>query len=89
MQHLGLTGQALADVETLHGRAPASLFLLTIAQSGERKSACDRLAMRAVREFEAELAEARRNEITAHRNRLEIWQARRAAIGVRPCGWTG
>ena len=75
-----VAGQALADVETLHGRAPASLFLLTVAQSGERKTTCDRLAMRVVREFEAELAEARRDDITAYRNRLEIWQARRAAI---------
>lgn len=75
-----LAAQALGDAETLHGRAPASLFLLTVAQSGERKSACDRLAMRAVDAFEAELAEDRRADLTAYRNRLEIWQARRADI---------
>jgi hypothetical protein len=42
----------------------------SMAQPGEHKSGCDRLAMRAVRELVAELAEARRSDITAHRNRL-------------------
>lgn len=75
-----LAAQGLADVETLHGRAPASLYLLTVAQSGERKSACDRLAMRPVREFEAERGEDYRDAAAAHRNRLDIWVERRKAI---------
>lgn len=33
-----LAAQGFRDVETLHGTAPASLFLLTVAESGERKS---------------------------------------------------
>lgn len=48
-----LAVQAFADVETLGGTCPASLFLLTVAKSGERKSACDRYASRAVSEIEA------------------------------------
>jgi hypothetical protein len=75
-----LATQGLADAETLHGSAPSSLFLLTIAQSGERKSATDRLAMRAVRDFEAELAEVRERELDAHRDALDIWKKRREAI---------
>lgn len=75
-----LAAQALGDAETLHGRAPASLFLLTVAQSGERKSACDRLAMRGVRAFEGQLAEARRTDLAIHRNRLEIREALRTVI---------
>lgn len=75
-----LATQGLADAETLHGSAPASLFLLTVAQSGERKSACDRLAMKPVRDFEAELAENREREIDAHRDALDVWRKRREAV---------
>jgi hypothetical protein len=75
-----LAVQGLGDAATLHGRAPASLFVLTIAQSGERKSACDRVAMAGVREFEAELAAARDEELSRHRDAVEIWKKRREAI---------
>jgi len=47
--------QGLGDVETLHGNVPISLFALTIAQSGERKSACDALATRAIKQIDQEL----------------------------------
>ena len=36
-----LAVQGFADVETLGGPRPLSLYALTIARSGERKSACD------------------------------------------------
>lgn len=48
-----LAVQGIADVETLGGDAPTSLFCLTIAVSGERKSGCDKLLMAGLREFEA------------------------------------
>ena len=44
--------QGHADVETLGGRSPISLYLLTIAKSGERKSKCDSLALEPIRRFE-------------------------------------
>ena len=47
-----LAVQGHANVVSLAGPSPASLFLLTIAESGERKSTCDRLLMRA---FDAKL----------------------------------
>ena len=75
-----LAAQALADVEALHGSAPCSLFLLTVAGSGERKTTCDRLAMKPVHEFQRELSDEYREAATAHRNRLDIWEKRRAAI---------
>lgn len=46
--------QGLGDVETLDGHKPISLFALTIAQSGERKSACDGLATRAIKHVDQE-----------------------------------
>lgn len=75
-----LAVQGLANVETLHGPAPVSLFLLTVAQSGERKSGCDRLAMATVDAFEAELAEQHRDAVMGYENRLAIWQEERKRI---------
>ena len=75
-----LAVQGIADVETLGGRSPSSLFLLTVAGSGERKSTCDNLAMRAVREFEEELAAARTSDLTELRNRKTLWEADRKRV---------
>jgi hypothetical protein len=75
-----LAAQGLGDAETLHGRAPASLFLLTIAGSGERKTAADTLAMRGLRVFEEELEDERRMTLIGFRNRLDIWESQRKKI---------
>ena len=75
-----LAAQALADVETLGGRAPCSLFLLTIAKSGERKTRCDGLAMAPVNEFQRELSEKYREALIAHQNRFAIWERQRSDI---------
>jgi hypothetical protein len=45
-----LATQAHADIMTLGGRRPLSLFLLTIADSGDRKTAADEVALAAVHE---------------------------------------
>ena len=45
-----LAAQSHADVQTLGGPRPLSLFILTIAQSGDRKTAADGVALRAVHE---------------------------------------
>jgi hypothetical protein len=75
-----LAAQGLGDAETLHGRAPASLFLLTIAGSGERKTAADTLATTRPRAFEAELEEERREEVARWRNRHDLWESERKKI---------
>ena len=75
-----LAVQGLSDVQTLGGPRPASLFILTVAESGERKSTADRLAMRGVRRFEASLNSefemARKN----HKIKQAIWEKRKVAI---------
>ena len=72
-----LAVQPIANVETLGGPAPTSLFVLTIAQSGERKSACDRLALAGVRAFEAALMAEHGLNIASWRNRHALWDAER------------
>ncbi|WP_295511541.1 YfjI family protein [uncultured Sulfitobacter sp.] len=79
--------QGLADAESLHGHVPLSVFALTIAQSGERKSACDALATAAVkrvdqerereyrlakRVFEAELLEFQKGQRRKPNKDLEV-----------------
>jgi len=75
-----LAVQGFADVETLGGNAPCSLFCLTIAESGERKSSCDRLLMRGVRDYERVQAEAYRTEIAEHEVAREIWTGKRKRL---------
>jgi hypothetical protein len=53
-----LAVQGFADVETLGGFAPVSLYFLTVAQSGERKSSCDKPLLKGLREYEREQSEA-------------------------------
>ncbi len=74
-----LAVQGLADV-TLDGRTyPLSLWLLTVAESGERKSAVDAEAMRAAREVEKELHRAYVEAESMHEAEVEAWEARRDA----------
>ncbi len=75
-----LAVQGFADVETLGGDAPCSLFCLTIAESGERKSSCDRLLMRGIRDHEAAQAAAYREAFTAYEVAREIWTGRRKRL---------
>ena len=81
-----LAVQGHANVETLSGAAPISLYLLTVAKSGERKSSCDKLAMRPVWDFEDELRAERNAALDAHLNEQEVWQERRKAILKRVKG---
>jgi hypothetical protein len=75
-----LAAQGHRDAETLNGTAPASLFLLTVAESGERKSTADRLAMRGVRDFEADLRTDHDIARDLWRDAHEVYRATRAKI---------
>jgi hypothetical protein len=75
-----LAAQGIGDAETLHGRSPAGLFLLTIAGSGERKSTADKLAMQAPRAFEGELEDQRQGDRVRWRNRHDLWESARKKI---------
>jgi hypothetical protein len=75
-----LAVQGFADVETLAGNSPCSLYCLTIAQSGERKSACDKFFMQAVRDFEADRAAGYRIDFVSHETALKLWEQRRSRM---------
>ena len=75
-----LAVQGFADVETLGGNRPLALYALTIARSGERKSACDAPLMAALREHEKEQAKAQRDAVTSWQNAQAIWKGERDRI---------
>jgi hypothetical protein len=72
-----LAVQGLADVHNDGRIHPLSLWLLTVAESGERKSAVDAEAMRAAREYEREISTAYAEAHHAHEAALEEWNLRR------------
>jgi hypothetical protein len=55
MNAISIAAQPHADVETLFGKAPLSLFAFSVAESSARKSSVDGLAMEAIRAFEKPL----------------------------------
>ncbi len=76
-----LAVQGFADVETLGGgEVPCSLFCLTIAESGERKSSCDRLLMGGVRSYEAEQAIAYQKAFSEYKLAREVWAGKRKRL---------
>lgn len=77
-----LAVQGFADVETLGGTRPLSLYALTIARSGERKSACDAPLMAALRDYEREQSKAQREALQSWSNAQALWKGERDRILV-------
>lgn len=75
-----LAVQGFVDVETLGGHRPVSLYALTIAQSGERKSSCDAPLMAGLRAFEKEEAKNRREAMASWENAHALWKGERDRI---------
>jgi len=78
---LSLAIQAHADAkraEKLHG--PVGLFLLTIADSGERKSSCDGYFTKPIRDYEEAQAEAAKPILKDHKAAIEAWEAKRGGV---------
>lgn len=78
---LSLAAQAHVDVkraERLQG--PVGLFLLTIADSGERKSTCDGFFSTAIREYQVEQAEAAKPILKNYKAALDAWEAKHGGI---------
>jgi putative DNA primase/helicase len=70
----------LADIAMPHGlRAPLSLFVLTGAASGDRKSATDSVACFEIEEF-------RKNQARSHAEAMQRWEAENAELkrGEKP-----
>jgi putative DNA primase/helicase len=89
---LSLACQAHIDAkraEKLHG--PVGLFLLTIADSGERKSTCDGFFVSSIRQYQEEQAEAMKPAIKEYQAAIAAWEAERDGIlsAVKDAGKKG
>jgi putative DNA primase/helicase len=89
---LSLACQAHVDAkraEKLQG--PVGLFLLTIADSGERKSTCDGFFTSAIRQYQEEQAEAMKPAVKEYQAELAAWEAERDGIlsAVKDAGRKG
>lgn len=73
---LSVSAAHQADVERAQGLAgPSSVFLLTVADSGERKTTCDRLFLDGLREWECRQAEKVQPALTGWRGQFAAWEA--------------
>ncbi len=78
---LSLAIQAHADARRAEGLAgPVGLFLLTIADSGERKSTCDGFFTKAIRDYEEAQAEIAKPILKNHNADIEAWEAKRGGV---------
>lgn len=75
-----LAVQGHIDVETLGGQRPVSLYVLTIAQSGERKSSCDAPLLAELRSYEKEQATSLRDAVATWQNTHALWKGERDRI---------
>lgn len=78
---LSLACQAHIDAkraEKLHG--PVGLFLLTIADSGERKSTCDGFFTSPIRQYQEDQTEAMKPLIAEYQAAIASWEAERDGI---------
>ena len=78
---ISLACQNRIDVCRLNNlRGPVSLFLMTLAESGERKSTVDKLLLKPLYQLEEDLFEKYTHDLTAWRNDEAIFNIEKKAL---------
>ena len=80
---VSLATQGHADIVLDGRREPLSLWFLTVADSGERKSAVDAEAVRPIRSYEDRQLRAYEAALQEHDRRLKAWNFRNDALKSR------
>lgn len=75
-----MAAQAHGNVQRAGQQIPLSLFALTVAESGDRKSAADRLALQAHHQHQRELQEQYKADAKAYRDQRDAYQKARTNI---------
>jgi len=71
----------LVDVQRVNNLVgPAALYLLAVADSGERKSTVDRFFTRAIQDWEAEQRGLAEPKLQAYQATIEAWEAEKAGV---------
>lgn len=76
---LSLCCQGFIDVEVDGRIYPTSLFLLTVSDSGERKSAIDKIVLKPINNWQKQLVDQHKRQLGEHKDKFEIWKIRRNA----------
>ncbi|MDN3508662.1 MAG: DUF3987 domain-containing protein [Candidatus Neptunochlamydia sp.] len=75
-----LITQRHADVH-IDGRVhPLSLFILTVAESGDRKSAVEKIVLKPIQSFEKAMFKDYSHQIKSYKDSLDIWKIQRGSI---------
>jgi len=78
---VSLASQGIASVERATGLvSPCSLFFITIADSGERKSTCDRLFIDPIRRWQIDEAKRLDPEVKEHKAKYAAWKAEKDGL---------
>ena len=78
---MSLAAQGIADVERAEGlRGPSSLFAITVAESGERKSACDSFFAKPLRDYEQARIDEHTEQAKDFEAEMAAWNARMEAL---------
>lgn len=80
MSAAAMAAQAHGNVQRAGQQIPLSLFALTVAESGDRKSAADRLALQAHQQHQRELLEQYKADAKQYRDQRDAYQKARANI---------
>ncbi len=75
-----MAAQAHGNAQRAGQQIPLSLFALTVAESGDRKSAADRLALQAHQQHQRELLAQHKAEAKEYRNKRDSFQKARTNI---------
>jgi hypothetical protein len=77
-----LIAQAHINVglQNIIGNKPVSLYFLSIAESGDRKSSVDSLALAPVNDFETKRRQSLQEDIVRYETAIEAWKMRKDSI---------
>ncbi|WP_068466741.1 YfjI family protein [Candidatus Protochlamydia phocaeensis] len=79
-----LATQTYADVEIDGRQFPLSLFLISIADSGERKSAVDKVALKPIYDWQKMLMKTYLEQCQKFTNNRDLWTLKRKEILANP-----
>ncbi len=75
-----LAAQPHVDVEIDGRKIPLSLFLISVAESGERKTAADNVALYPIQEYQKMLVSVYKTENQKYKNQKDAWNKKRQQI---------
>jgi putative DNA primase/helicase len=81
---LSIAAQPLIDIRRSSGlQGPTSLYYLTVANSGERKTSSDRHFMRAIYDYEKKMLEEGKSKEADFAAELAVWEAQKEGANAK------